>query len=710
MTESVAKLASITDETTPRRAAELYHAAGLDPIPIHGIVDGKCTCRRDDCDKSRGKHPVGKEWESREIYLDEFTSTRNVGLRMGGQSRLVAIDVDGSIGIESIAALESRFGKLPKTLTSESGSGGRHLIFRSREIDRIRNSAKKLGPNVDVRSNGGQVVVAPSRHLSGGRYRWLALYDVADLPEAWESEILRLNNPEPVATPALDAARKDGDGGDRYERARAYIAKMPSAISGSGGHDATWAVACKLVHGFGLSDEDALSILRTDYNSRCEPEWSELELDHKVKSARAQAAKLASPVEAREWTQPAPWTRSDYVPEIPAWVRDDGWEEAEEAVAVERPVESTTTDPATSPDPESVADDVERDAIQGEPKAPKPARQPIEILSMQQLLAPIYEQMKTSGTNPWCGIPTGLAELDEAIGGYRSGNVTILGGKTSFGKTSFSLLSIDSALAAGCRVLAFGGEDSPTMYGKRFMARRSGVNATLLRDMREPFTDVQMRHALDALTRSEPSPFFVNAIDMPVERIAEIILETATGDARWLVVVDYLQCLITRRSSSDRRIELTYIAKTVSSAIKKANAAGLVISQLRRTEKRRPEKEDLKESGDIENEADHICLGHREDAAPNQPERRILIVAKNKDGCDDVPDIELKFDRVTASFVGSTARARDTSPIDPRASAFRSGSRTHYDDAPAPPPRPFNERHERDDDGFTDGFGGLPPA
>ena len=38
-------LARITDETTPRRAAELYREAGFDPIPIHGIVDGKCARR-----------------------------------------------------------------------------------------------------------------------------------------------------------------------------------------------------------------------------------------------------------------------------------------------------------------------------------------------------------------------------------------------------------------------------------------------------------------------------------------------------------------------------------------------------------------------------------------------------------------------------------------------------------------------------------------
>ena len=68
------------------------------------------------------------------------------------------------------------------------------------------------------------------------------------------------------------------------ERARKYIGKCPSAISGQRGHDATFYVACVLVNGFALDEPDALALLR-EWNQSCLPPWSEQELVHKITSA-----------------------------------------------------------------------------------------------------------------------------------------------------------------------------------------------------------------------------------------------------------------------------------------------------------------------------------------------------------------------------------------------------------------------------------------
>src|SRR5437899_1669821 len=67
------------------------------------------------------------------------------------------------------------------------------------------------------------------------------------------------------------------------ERARRYVAKCPPAISGAGGHDATYHVAACLVHGFALGEPDALAVLG-EYNRGCVPPWSERELRHKIES------------------------------------------------------------------------------------------------------------------------------------------------------------------------------------------------------------------------------------------------------------------------------------------------------------------------------------------------------------------------------------------------------------------------------------------
>ena len=68
------------------------------------------------------------------------------------------------------------------------------------------------------------------------------------------------------------------------DTAKAYLDKLPPAISGAGGHAATFAAACWTVR-LGLPDSDALALL-LEYNRRCQPPWKEAELVHKLKDAR----------------------------------------------------------------------------------------------------------------------------------------------------------------------------------------------------------------------------------------------------------------------------------------------------------------------------------------------------------------------------------------------------------------------------------------
>jgi len=74
---------------------------------------------------------------------------------------------------------------------------------------------------------------------------------------------------------------------DIVERANRYVAKIPPAVSGQGGHNQTFHVACILVIGFGLESEQALAIMQ-EYNQRCQPPWSDRELQHKLADAEKQ--------------------------------------------------------------------------------------------------------------------------------------------------------------------------------------------------------------------------------------------------------------------------------------------------------------------------------------------------------------------------------------------------------------------------------------
>jgi RecA-family ATPase len=68
------------------------------------------------------------------------------------------------------------------------------------------------------------------------------------------------------------------------DRVARYLAACPPAISGAGGHSQTFFVACKLINGFQLTESDALSWLE-QYNQRCDPPWTQKELEHKVREA-----------------------------------------------------------------------------------------------------------------------------------------------------------------------------------------------------------------------------------------------------------------------------------------------------------------------------------------------------------------------------------------------------------------------------------------
>ncbi len=96
----------------------------------------------------------------------------NIGLATGAASHLFVLDIDGEEGEASLAKLEKDNHPLPSTVESITGGGGRHIFFRWPEGGGIGNSASRLGKGLDVRGEGGYVVVPPSIHPSGRKYSW----------------------------------------------------------------------------------------------------------------------------------------------------------------------------------------------------------------------------------------------------------------------------------------------------------------------------------------------------------------------------------------------------------------------------------------------------------------------------------------------------------------------------------------------------------
>lgn len=205
-------------------AALAYRAHGFRPIPIYAPTARGCTCRLGPGCSGAGKHPIVRGWQrsnanERTIQARWTTWPRaNVGLVTGGEPRLVVLDIDGVDGRNSLCVLQKTNGRLPETLTSATGGGGEQRLFRVAdhlELCAIGNSVRKLGAGLDVRASGGQIVVAPSLHRSGRRYRWLHRAEVAALPP-WLYELLAESPREAEATfpavrPHPERLRRYGD-------------------------------------------------------------------------------------------------------------------------------------------------------------------------------------------------------------------------------------------------------------------------------------------------------------------------------------------------------------------------------------------------------------------------------------------------------------------------------------------------------------------
>lgn len=133
-----------------------------------------------------GKRPELERWQDiattdRSLIADWFRRWpgHGIGLATGHLSGVFALDVDpGHGGDDTLATLEAQHGKLPDTVEAITGGGGRHLLFRWPELAEgqdLRNSAGRLGLGLDIRGEGGQIVVAPSVHPdTGRRYEWEA--------------------------------------------------------------------------------------------------------------------------------------------------------------------------------------------------------------------------------------------------------------------------------------------------------------------------------------------------------------------------------------------------------------------------------------------------------------------------------------------------------------------------------------------------------
>jgi hypothetical protein len=178
-------------------------------LPLAGITDeGLCGCRFGEACNRPGKHPLTINGVKDATTDPEAIKTlwegrpqANVGICTGRESGITVLDVDPrNGGSESLAQLITQYGELPKTLVCGTGGGGWHYYLQ--HPDQLKLKGKVSGyAGLDIKSDGGYVVAPPSRHHSGGVYRWLSDWrttNIAPVPE-WLLELIRVEEKQQPA-------------------------------------------------------------------------------------------------------------------------------------------------------------------------------------------------------------------------------------------------------------------------------------------------------------------------------------------------------------------------------------------------------------------------------------------------------------------------------------------------------------------------------
>ncbi|ADL56037.1 replicative DNA helicase [Gallionella capsiferriformans] len=269
---------------------------------------------------------------------------------------------------------------------------------------------------------------------------------------------------------------------------------------------------------------------------------------------------------------------------------------------------------------------------------------------------------RSTGRRP-SGLLTGVAELDAITGGLEPGQLIIVAARPSVGKTAIALNVVDSVVTQGKSVAFFSLEMTRREIIQRLIALRTGVPVSAMRAGRlEPEqwdlisasqgkANGQRLHLID---RSSIGVAYVRAAARKIKRQHGLDL----------VVVDYLGLM--RGEGHNRTQEIGSLSRGLKGLAKELGVPIIALAQLNRaTETRqdkRPMLSDLRDSGEIEQDADIVAMLHREEQHNPAPEWRGLadvMVRKNRNG--PLGEMLLTLDGPTMKFsryAGSNPRQR----------------------------------------------------
>jgi len=265
------------------------------------------------------------------------------------------------------------------------------------------------------------------------------------------------------------------------------------------------------------------------------------------------------------------------------------------------------------------------------------------VVSLKDLLTRAYELIERREGSYITGLPTGYYELDDLTCGLQDGEMIIIAGRPSMGKTSLALnIAEHIGLMEKIPVAIFSLEMGRQQLAERFLCSASEIDAQLVR--KGMLSTEYYQKLVETCGTFSEAPIYIDdtASLTPLELRAKARRLRSRHHIR-CIIVDYLQLmhLGTKRVES-RQQEITTISRYIKALARELNIPVVVLSQLNRSpegrEGHRPRMSDLRESGSIEQDADVVMLLHREDyyhrgEQDYQPDNTAeLIIAKQRNG------------------------------------------------------------------------------
>ena len=212
------------------------------------------------------------------------------------------------------------------------------------------------------------------------------------------------------------------------------------------------------------------------------------------------------------------------------------------------------------------------------------------------------------------GLPTGYEHFDKRTGGAGAGWLMIIGGRPSMGKTTFILNVAWNAYKLFDKSgIFFSGEMSSQQISHLIMATESGIPANEIK--KNKVSKLQLECMFDTFRKQQKGVFLID--DTPNPALSHILAEATKAKMQHdidFVIVDYLQ-LVKASGHSSRHLEVGKISRELKALARNLNIPVIALAQLSRAVENRPNKRpqlsDLKESGDIEQDADVVSFLYR---------------------------------------------------------------------------------------------------